>query len=112
MDLNQLLREHQLSLMRLDQAATVSEHEAHSQFVRDYASAIASLKVRLRAASVALKLGLPIEGPGRIVVTPGERHPFRTVITFEGGTSSQRACSGEASENPDRGNAESKAVLP
>ncbi len=52
MDLNQLLREHQLSLMRLDRAATVDERNAHSQFVEDYAGAIESLKVRLRASSV------------------------------------------------------------
>ena len=112
MDLNQLLREHQLSLMRLDQAATSGEREAHSQFVRDYAGAIASVKVRLRAASVVLKGGLPFANPGQIVVKPGERHPFRTVITFEEGTSSQAACSGEASENPDRGSVEPKEVLP
>jgi hypothetical protein len=111
MDLNQLLREHQLSLMRLDQAVTSSEREAHSQFVRHYAKAIASQKV-LRAASVVLKSGLPIAQPGHIVVTPGERHPFRTVITFEGGTSTQQTCSGEISENPDQGNVASQAVFP
>ena len=112
MDLNQLLREHQLSLMRLDQAATAGEREAHRQFVRDYASAIASLKSRLRAASVALKLGLPTAGPGGIVVTAVKRQPFGTLVTFEGGTGTQQACLGEASENPDRGNAESALVLP
>ena len=112
MDLNQLLREHQLSLMRLDQAATSGQRDAHSQFVRDYARAIASLKVRLRKASGALKLGLPVERPGQIIVKPGERHPFRTMITFEEGDSAQQACSVEPSENPDRGNAESKAFLP
>ena len=112
MDLNQLLREHQLSLMRLDQAATSGEREAHSQFVRDYAGAIASLKVRLRAASVVLKGAAPYVNSGQIVVTPGERHPFRTMITFREGTDPRPACSGEASENPDRGNVEPKEVLP
>ncbi len=44
MDLNELFREHQLSLMRLDGATTAEECAAHAQFVTDYAARISSLQ--------------------------------------------------------------------
>jgi len=40
MDLESLLHRHQLSLMRLDQAASTEERRSHEQFARDYAESI------------------------------------------------------------------------
>jgi hypothetical protein len=51
MDLNQLLQRHQLSLMRLDQAATLEERRSHEQFARDYAERIRVVRRQLGATS-------------------------------------------------------------
>jgi hypothetical protein len=40
MDLNSLLRRHQLSLMAADRAMTPRDKRAHEQFARDYAEQI------------------------------------------------------------------------
>ncbi len=50
MDLNQLLHDHQLSLMRLDRSANDEERRAHSQFVHDYAVRIRMIQNDLGAA--------------------------------------------------------------
>ena len=42
MDLNSLLRRHQLSLMIADRGLTLEERQAHDQFARDYAEQILS----------------------------------------------------------------------
>jgi len=40
MDLNSLLRRHQLSLMVADRSMTLRDKRAHQQFARDYAEQI------------------------------------------------------------------------
>lgn len=40
MDLNSLLRRHQLSLMRADRSQSPREKRAHEQFAKDYAEQI------------------------------------------------------------------------
>jgi hypothetical protein len=50
-DLNQLLHRHQLSLMRLDRAATEEERLSHEQFARDYAERIRVVRSQLGATS-------------------------------------------------------------
>jgi hypothetical protein len=40
MDLNSLLRRHQLSLMVADNSSTLREKRAHEQFARDFADEI------------------------------------------------------------------------
>jgi hypothetical protein len=50
-DLNLLLHRHQLSLMRLDRAATAEERLSHERFVHDYAEKIRVVRSRLGATS-------------------------------------------------------------
>jgi hypothetical protein len=52
MDLNQLLHRHQLSLMRVDRAATAEERLSHQRFVQDYAERIHVVRSQLGATSV------------------------------------------------------------
>jgi len=49
MDLNALLRRHQLSLMMADAALALDEKRAHDQFARDYAEQIRRRRDALRA---------------------------------------------------------------
>lgn len=55
MDLNLLLHRHQLSLMRLDCAATAEERRSHEQFAHDYSERIRVVRSQLGATS-ALRL--------------------------------------------------------
>jgi hypothetical protein len=48
-DLNSLLRRHQLSLMSADSSLTPREKRAHDQFARDYAEQIRSVREALGA---------------------------------------------------------------
>jgi hypothetical protein len=52
MDLNALLRRHQLSLMMADAALTSDEKRAHDQFARDYAEQIRRTRDALRARAL------------------------------------------------------------
>lgn len=56
MDLNQLLRAHQLSLMRLDRAGTAEERASHAQFAQDYAASIQARRLELGAKGAVLKI--------------------------------------------------------
>jgi hypothetical protein len=49
MDLNSLLRRHQLSLMAADRSMTSRDRQAHQQFARDYAEHIISVRDALGA---------------------------------------------------------------
>lgn len=49
MDLNLLLHRHQLSLMRIDRAATTDERRSHEQFARDYSERIRVVRSQLGA---------------------------------------------------------------
>lgn len=49
MDLNTLLRRHQLSLMIADRSLTPREKRAHAQFAREYADQIESVRDSLGA---------------------------------------------------------------
>jgi len=49
-DLNRLLRRHQLSLMRLDTANSDEQRRAHTQFARDYSVQIRMVRNELGAA--------------------------------------------------------------
>jgi hypothetical protein len=49
MDLNILLRRHQLSLMRADRSMTPRDKRAHEQFARDYAEHINIIRDALGA---------------------------------------------------------------
>ena len=51
MDLNSLLRRHQLSLMAADRSMTVRDKRAHEQFARDYAEQIRIVRDALGAAA-------------------------------------------------------------
>ena len=50
MDLNSLLRGHQLSLMHADRSLTPREQRAHDQFARDYADQIGAVREALGVA--------------------------------------------------------------
>ena len=50
MDLNSLLRRHQLSLMAADRTMTPHDKRAHEQFVRDYAEQIHFVRAALGAS--------------------------------------------------------------
>ena len=50
MDLDSLLRGHQLSLMRADRSLTPREQRAHDQFARDYADQIGAAREALGVA--------------------------------------------------------------
>ncbi len=50
MDLNTLLRRHQLSLMVADDSLSPSEKRAHEQFAREYSDEIARRREALGAA--------------------------------------------------------------
>ena len=47
MDLNELLRRHQIALMQGDRSESSEERQAHSQFASDYAEKIHTARVRL-----------------------------------------------------------------
>lgn len=49
MDLNSLLRRHQLSLMAADRAMSPRDKRAHEQFARDYAEQIGIVRDALGA---------------------------------------------------------------
>jgi hypothetical protein len=49
MDLNTLLRRHQLSLMAADRSLSPREQRAHDQFARDYADQIRAVREALGA---------------------------------------------------------------
>lgn len=49
MDLNSLLRRHQLSLMAAERSITPRDKRAHQQFARDYAEQIHSVRDLLGA---------------------------------------------------------------
>jgi hypothetical protein len=49
MDLNSLLRRHQLSLMFAERSLSPREKRAHAQFARDYAEQIRSTRAALGA---------------------------------------------------------------
>jgi hypothetical protein len=49
MDLNSLLRRHQLSLMIAERSMTPRDKHAHEQFARDYAEQIHVVRDALRA---------------------------------------------------------------
>jgi hypothetical protein len=49
MDLNSLLRRHQLSLMSADRSMTPRDKRAHDQFARDYADQIRLVRDALGA---------------------------------------------------------------
>ena len=49
MDLNSLLRRHQLSLMNAERSMTARGKRAHQQFARDYADQIHSVRDALGA---------------------------------------------------------------
>ena len=50
MDLNLLLRSHQLSLMKADRSMTPRDKRAHEQFAHDYAEQIQIVRDALGAA--------------------------------------------------------------
>ena len=50
MDLNSLLRRHQLSLMAADRSMTPRDKQAHQQFARDYAEHIRIVRDALGAS--------------------------------------------------------------
>lgn len=50
MDVNSLLRRHQLSLMAAERSMTPRDKQAHQQFARDYAEQIRIVRDALSAA--------------------------------------------------------------
>ncbi len=50
MDLNSMLRGHQLSLMAADRSMTPQDQQAHQQFARDYAEHIRLVRDALGAS--------------------------------------------------------------
>src|SRR3982751_3582572 len=80
MDLNSLLRRHQLSLMIADRSMTPREKRAHEQFARDYAE-------RIHVARDALGAGPALPCPRQS--PPRARHEFSQVQ--QGGGAHARA---------------------
>ena len=102
MDLNQLLHRHQLSLMQRDQAESLDERRAHSQFALEYAKKIQNARDALGAPA---QLHAPIDQPAveaarsgyapcvtvRVVHKPSDDLPYTVVMCRDNEESSRHS---------------------
>jgi hypothetical protein len=106
MDLNQLLRRHQVSLMQLDRAESPEERRAHGQFASDYAEKIRIVRAELgaphhprassdeRAVEVDPsdnQIGQSACLTARVVLISSEEQPYTAVVSCDGEESSRRS---------------------
>ena len=93
MDLNELLRRHQIALMQGDRSKSSEERQAHSQFASDYAEKIQTARTDLGAPAILSSSEPAVESAqrnadacftARVVLMPSEARAYTVVIDRDG----------------------------